>query len=83
MTKIWRKEEWEREDSINPSHYKTDIEFIDYCKASMSSERFKGFLEGNMKKYMHRWKKKNKNGVEDLKKLKWYLNRLLLEEEND
>ena len=46
----------------------------------MGSERFKGFLEGNMKKYMHRWK--NKNGVEDLKKLRWYLNRLI-EEEND
>tara|TARA_R100000963_G_C4643489_1_gene107275 strand:+ start:1247 stop:1495 length:249 start_codon:yes stop_codon:yes gene_type:complete len=82
MTKIFRKREWEKEaDSINPSHYKdTDIEFIDYCKSSMGSERFKGFLEGNMKKYMHRWK--NKNGVEDLKKLKWYLNRLI-EEEND
>jgi hypothetical protein len=81
MTKIFRKREWEKADSINPSHYKdTEIEFIDYCKASMSSERFKGFLEGNMKKYMHRWK--NKNGVEDLKKLKWYLNRLI-EEEND
>ena len=81
MTKIFRKREWEKADSINPSHYKdTEIEFIDYCKASMSSERFKGFLEGNMKKYMHRWK--NKNGVEDLKKLRWYLNRLI-EEEND
>ena len=78
MTKIFRKREWEKADSINPSHYKdTEIEFIDYCKASMSSERFKGFLEGNMKKYMHRWK--NKNGVEDLKKLKWYLNRLIQE----
>ena len=77
MTKIWRKEEWEREDSINPSHYKTDIEFIEYAKATMTKEGFQGALEFNMKKYMHRWK--DKNGVEDLKKLKWYLNRLIQE----
>tara|TARA_R110000803_G_scaffold163425_1_gene227078 strand:+ start:1837 stop:2082 length:246 start_codon:yes stop_codon:yes gene_type:complete len=78
MTKIFRKREWEKADSINPSHYKdTDIEFIEYAKATMTKEGFQGALEFNMKKYMHRWK--NKNGVEDLKKLKWYLNRLIQE----
>ena len=78
MTKIFRKKEWERADSINPSHYKdTKIEFIDYAKASMSPERFEGFLEGNVKKYMHRWSTKNEDGLEDLMKARWYMNFLI------
>ncbi len=63
---------------INPPHYKEgDIEFIDYLKSNMSQEKFDGYLEGNIKKYMHRWSKKN--GIEDLKKAKWYLSRLINE----
>ena len=34
-----------------------------------------GFHEGNIVKYISRWK--DKNGVEDLKKAKWYLDRLI------
>ena len=34
-----------------------------------------GFLDGNVLKYLLRYK--NKNGVEDLKKAKWYLERLI------
>jgi len=67
-------------DSINPSHYKdTEIEFIDYAKASMSKERFEGFLEGNIKKYMHRWSTKNENGLECLMKAEWYMKKLINE----
>lgn len=33
------------------------------------------FLEGNIIKYLWRWK--HKNGVEDLKKARWYLDRLI------
>ena len=63
-------------DKINTPYYKdTEIEFIDYAKASMSKERFEGGLEFNVKKYMHRWS--IKNGIEDLKKAEWYLKRLI------
>ena len=63
-------------DNINPPHYQSgEIEFIEYAKSSMSKEKFEGFLEGNIKKYMHRWA--DKNGVEDLKKAEWYLKRLI------
>ena len=78
--KMKRKKEWERGDSINPSHYKdTEIEFIDYAKASMSKERFEGFLEGNIKKYMHRWSTKNESGLECLMKAEWYMKKLINE----
>lgn len=37
------------------------------------------FCEGNVLKYLLRYKKKN--GIEDLKKAQWYLNRLIENEE--
>ena len=65
-------------DSINPSHYKGDgIECIDYIKQTMSKEAFLGYLEGNVVKYRHRYR--NKNGIEDLRKARWYLDRLIEE----
>jgi hypothetical protein len=69
----------EEEDIINkPSHYtQTGIEAIDYLKSTMSKEAYQGFLEGNVKKYMHRFR--FKNGIEDLKKANWYLNKLIKE----
>ena len=67
------------EDIINkPKHYtQTGIEAIDYLKMTMPNEAFRGFLEGNVKKYMHRFR--FKNGIEDLKKANWYLNKLIAE----
>ena len=69
-------------DPINPNHYKQGgIESIDAIKAFMSEEAFKGFLKGNCQKYLFRYEQKN--GLEDLKKCQWYLERLIgvLEEE--
>jgi hypothetical protein len=69
-------------DPINPNHYKQGgIESIDAIKAFMSEEAFKGFLKGNCQKYLFRYEKKN--GIEDLRKCQWYLERLIgvLEEE--
>lgn len=65
----------------NPKHY-TDgsIECIDAIKASMSSEAFKGFLKGNVMKYMWRYEKKV-NPKEDLEKARWYLDKLIGEVE--
>ena len=62
-----------------PAHYTSDnIECIDYLKDNMPYEAFLGFLEGNTKKYLHRWRRKGKP-VEDLSKSRWYLNRLIEE----
>jgi hypothetical protein len=63
-------------DPINPNHYKQGgIESIDAIKAFMSEEAFKGFLKGNCQKYLFRYEKKN--GIEDLRKCQWYLERLI------
>lgn len=70
-----------KQDIINnPLHYTHGgIETINYLKAKMSSEMFKGFLLGNVLKYTSRYQLKN--GKQDLEKAEWYL-RKLLEEEN-
>lgn len=60
-------------DAINPNHYKQgNIEVIDY----ILDQEFT-YIEGNIIKYVSRYKKKN--GLEDLKKAQWYLNKLMLE----
>ena len=65
-------------DNVNPDHYKQgDIECIEAIKASMTHEEFIGYLKGNAMKYL--WRYRNKNGVEDLKKMNWYSDRLIKE----
>jgi hypothetical protein len=68
-------------DAINPNHYKGNgIECIEYMKERLNSEAFLGYLNGNVIKYTHRWQ--DKNGVEDLRKARWYLDRLIEEQCN-
>jgi hypothetical protein len=66
-------------DPVNhPEHYTTGgIETIDFMKAKLSPEGFEGYLAGNVMKYITRYR--HKNGLEDLKKARWYLNRLVEE----
>jgi hypothetical protein len=64
-----------------PPHYGDgEIECIDYMKDNMDTMMFMGYLEGNCKKYLHRYRYKGKP-VEDLKKARWYLDRLIQEME--
>ena len=71
-----RKEEAEEAAVSGPSHYKQgNIECIDYLRDSMGAEGFTYVCEGNVKKYIHRWR--GKNGLEDLKKAQVYLNWLV------
>jgi hypothetical protein len=66
-------------DPVNPSHYKQgSIECIEAIKAALGVG-FIAYLWGNILKYLWRWPKKN--GIEDLKKARWYLDRLIQEEE--
>lgn len=63
----------------SPSHYnQNSIETIDIIKDSMSAEEFKGFLKGNIIKYVSRAEFKG-NETEDLQKARWYLNRWIRE----
>ena len=66
-------------DPVNhPAHYtQGGIECIDAIRASMSKEQFLGYCKGNSLKYQ--WRYEAKGGVEDLKKAKWYLDRMIAE----
>ena len=63
--------------ATNPNHYKTDdgIECIDALRAMLGRERFEGFLQGNVLKYV--WRFKDKGGKEDLEKAKIYMQWLI------
>ena len=61
-----------------PPHYqtKTGLETIDVIDAFTEDlTGMEAVCTANVLKYVCRWKKKN--GVEDLKKARWYLNRLI------
>ena len=67
-----------REEQVGGAHYKgKEVQPWDAMESWMSSEAFHGFLSGNIIKYMARWKEKN--GVEDLRKARHYLNKLIEE----
>ena len=60
-------------DNVNhPAHYtQGGIECIEAIRASMTHEAFKGYLKGNVIKYM--WRYEHKGGLESLQKAQWYL----------
>lgn len=64
-----------KQDIVNsPSHYADQgVECIDYIKQQLTADQFRGYLLGNVTKYIHRHN--YKNGLEDLKKAQWYLDR--------
>ena len=63
-------------DPVNkPPHYNQGgVECIEAIKASMSPLEFQGYLKGNVMKYT--WRFRHKNGLQDLEKANWYLNKL-------
>ena len=68
----------------NPDHYKMeglDIEVKDVIKSALGTVGFLGFYQGNIIKYILRAKKKN--GLEDYKKARQYLDWLIEELEED
>ena len=70
------------EDMVNhPPHYnQSGIECIDAIKAA-TGDGFEYYLLGNIIKYV--WRYPYKNGVEDLKKADFYLDRLIeIKDEN-
>lgn len=73
-------------DLVNhPDHYISDngIETIDVIKAFTKdiSDPFEAYCTGNIIKYICRWP--NKNGLEDLEKARWYLDRIINNRKNN
>lgn len=71
-----KENQMEKKDMVNsPEHYnKAGIETIDALEAMLTTG-FDFYLQGNIVKYL--WRYRYKNGVEDLKKAQWYLNKLI------
>ena len=64
----------------NPPHYnQAGVECIEAIRAA-TDEGYQYYLQGNIIKYL--WRYRYKNGVQDLEKAKWYLDKLI-EEIND
>ena len=63
---------------IKPQHYQAGgIETIEVIRAKLGPEGFGYYCEGNVRKYLDRWR--HKDGVRDLRKAQVYLDWLLTE----
>jgi hypothetical protein len=63
-------------DPVNhPEHYTSgNIECLDAIKAALG-DNYKYYVQGNVLKYI--WRFNHKNGLEDLKKARFYLDDLI------
>ncbi|QNO18975.1 DUF3310 domain-containing protein [Caproicibacterium amylolyticum] len=61
----------------HPNHYNAGkVECIDAIESAVAHcNGFEGFCIGNAIKYLFRWK--DKGGVQDLEKAKWYLDKVI------
>ena len=64
-------------DMVNhPNHYTAGkIEVIRIMEDQLTDEEYRGYIKGQVIKYITR--ERYKNGLEDLKKARWYLDRLI------
>lgn len=76
--------EVKKPDMVNhPPHYNAGkIEVIRIMEDQLSPDEYRGYIKGQVLKYITR--ERHKNGLEDLKKAQWYLNKLIskMEKEN-
>ena len=72
------KEAYANVDMVNsPPHYnQAGVECIDALRAA-TDEGYQYYLQGNIIKYL--WRYRYKNGVQDLEKAQWYLEKLIEE----
>lgn len=83
MLKAHLNEKLVSDNVDSPNHYKLrglDIEAIDVIRGALTEDEFRGFCKGNVLKYTIR--EAHKNGDEDLKKAKKYLE-FLEEDDSD
>lgn len=64
-------------DAINPTHYKNGkVECIEAIESAVVNKKgLEATCVSNVIKYL--WRYESKNGLEDVKKAKWYLDRLI------
>ena len=64
-------------DLVNhPPHYtNSSIECIEAIEAQLTPEEFRGYLKGNVAKYI--WRERHKGQIQSLKKAGWYLDLLI------
>ncbi len=61
-----------KKDPVNPTHYSDGgIETVEYARAKLTPEEFRGAVKFNVIKYLSR--EGCKGGDEDLAKAAWYL----------
>ena len=72
---IFARQKPEKNVAELPHYMGQKVQPIEYMKISMTSEEFKGYLKGNVLKYVSR--AESKNGIEDYEKAQVYLNWLL------
>ena len=74
---------WEQINS--PSHYNSNtMETINLIRDSMESDEYRGYLKGNIFKYVSRYRyKEQENPYKDLLKAQWYLCKLIEDVKND
>ena len=80
MKQMAEAEELDKIDMVNsPPHYNASgIECIDAISAALG-EGYEFYLQGNIMKYL--WRYRYKNGMQDLEKAHWYLDKLMTEVE--
>jgi hypothetical protein len=64
-------------DNVNPTHYKQGkVECIDAIEsATVHKNGLDAVCTANIIKYI--WRCESKNGIEDLKKARWYLDKMI------
>ena len=68
---------WAQDMVNSPPHYnQAGIECIDAIRAA-TGDGYEYYLQGNIIKYL--WRYRYKNGVQDLEKAQWYLQKLIEE----
>ena len=72
----WAKKEAVVDNVNHPEHYTSGgIECIEAIEAQLTPEEYRGYIKGNVAKYV--WREKHKGGNESLRKAQWYLSRLV------
>ena len=80
---MMKDEYWNEVNS--PDHYNQNtVETINLIRDSMEPQEFRGYLKGNIFKYVSRCRYKDKeNPLKDLLKAEWYLSKLIEDMKND
>jgi len=76
VTRKLREDKTYGDDVDSPFHYNNgNIECIDAIKAASTKEEFEGYIRANVLKYV--WRFRYKDNIKDLRKAKWYLDKLI------